>query len=61
MSVKVTVPAPYQMVIKEQKKKQENMTSKSDMQMVHKLLRKKEYCMSKTNIMLNIHVSGHLL
>ncbi|XP_036852523.1 protein FAM161A isoform X3 [Manis javanica] len=39
---KITVPEPFQMMIREQKKKEENMKSKSDMEMVHKLLKKQE-------------------
>lgn len=39
---KITVPEPFQMMIREQKKRQENMKSKSDIEMVHKLLKKEE-------------------
>ncbi|XP_054442904.1 protein FAM161A [Pteronotus mesoamericanus] len=39
---KITVPEPFQMMIREQKKKEENMKSKSDIEMVRKLLRKQE-------------------
>uniref|UniRef100_A0A8C3WTR9 Protein FAM161A n=1 Tax=Catagonus wagneri TaxID=51154 RepID=A0A8C3WTR9_9CETA len=38
---KITVPEPFQMMIREQKKK-ENMKSKSDVEVVHKLLEKQE-------------------
>ncbi|XP_039742975.1 protein FAM161A isoform X2 [Pteropus medius] len=39
---KITVPEPFQMMIREQKKKEENMKSKSDIEMVQKLLKKQE-------------------
>ncbi|XP_068420939.1 protein FAM161A isoform X1 [Eschrichtius robustus] len=39
---KITVPEPFQMMIREQKKKEENMKSKSDIEMAHKLLKKQE-------------------
>ncbi|XP_059515686.1 protein FAM161A isoform X1 [Myotis daubentonii] len=39
---KITVPEPFQMMIREQKKKEENMKYKSDIDMVHKLLKKQE-------------------
>lgn len=39
---KITVPEPFQMMIREQKKKEENMKYKSDIEMVHKLLKKQE-------------------
>ncbi|XP_066234290.1 protein FAM161A isoform X2 [Saccopteryx leptura] len=39
---KITVPEPFQMMIREQKKKEDNMKSKSDIEMVHKLLKKQE-------------------
>uniref|UniRef100_A0A5G2QGZ1 Protein FAM161A n=2 Tax=Sus scrofa TaxID=9823 RepID=A0A5G2QGZ1_PIG len=39
---KITIPEPFQMMIREQKKKEENMKSKSDVEMVHKLLKKQE-------------------
>nr|XP_019573173.1 PREDICTED: protein FAM161A isoform X2 [Rhinolophus sinicus] len=39
---KITVPEPFQMMIREQKKKEENMKSKSDIEMVHELLKKQE-------------------
>ncbi|XP_023084106.1 protein FAM161A isoform X2 [Piliocolobus tephrosceles] len=38
----ITVPEPFQMMIREQKKKEESMKSKSDIEMVHKLLKKQE-------------------
>ncbi|XP_045405647.1 protein FAM161A isoform X1 [Lemur catta] len=38
----ITVPEPFQMMIREQKKKQEAMKSKSDIEMAHKLLKKQE-------------------
>lgn len=38
----ITVPEPFQMMIREQKKKEENMKSKSDIEMVQKLLKKQE-------------------
>uniref|UniRef100_A0A8C6BAV6 Protein FAM161A n=2 Tax=Monodon monoceros TaxID=40151 RepID=A0A8C6BAV6_MONMO len=39
---KITVPEPFQMMIREQKKKEENMKSKSDIEMARKLLKKQE-------------------
>uniref|UniRef100_A0A8C0TZ20 Protein FAM161A n=1 Tax=Canis lupus familiaris TaxID=9615 RepID=A0A8C0TZ20_CANLF len=39
---KITVPEPFQMMIREQRKKEENMKSKSDIEMVHQLLKKQE-------------------
>ena len=39
---KITVPEPFQMMIREQKKKEENMKSKSDTEMEQKLLKKQE-------------------
>ncbi|XP_059798678.1 protein FAM161A isoform X1 [Balaenoptera ricei] len=39
---KITVPEPFQMMIREQKKKEENMKSKSDIEMAHILLKKQE-------------------
>ncbi|XP_005884703.1 PREDICTED: protein FAM161A, partial [Myotis brandtii] len=39
---KITVPEPFQMMIREQKKKEENMKYKSDIEMAHKLLKKQE-------------------
>ncbi|XP_010808411.1 protein FAM161A isoform X3 [Bos indicus] len=39
---RITVPEPFQMMVREQKKKEENMKSKSDIEMVHKLLKKQE-------------------
>ncbi|XP_024408518.1 protein FAM161A isoform X1 [Desmodus rotundus] len=39
---KITVPEPFQMMIREQKKKEENLKSKSDIEMVHELLKKQE-------------------
>ena len=39
---RITVPEPFQMTVREQKKKEENMKSKSDIEMVHKLLKKQE-------------------
>ncbi|XP_047301918.1 protein FAM161A isoform X1 [Homo sapiens] len=38
----ITVPEPFQMMIREQKKKEESMKSKSDIEMVHKALKKQE-------------------
>ncbi|XP_073867785.1 protein FAM161A isoform X11 [Macaca fascicularis] len=38
----ITVPEPFQMMIREQKKKEESMKSKSDIEMVDKLLKKQE-------------------
>ncbi|XP_033095054.1 protein FAM161A isoform X3 [Trachypithecus francoisi] len=38
----ITVPEPFQMMIREQKKKEESMKSKSDIEMLHKLLKKQE-------------------
>nr|XP_003734777.1 protein FAM161A isoform X1 [Callithrix jacchus] len=38
----ITVPEPFQMMIREQKKKEESMKSKSDIEMAHKLLKKQE-------------------
>ncbi|KAM5249976.1 protein FAM161A isoform 2-T2 [Hipposideros larvatus] len=39
---KITVPEPFQMMIREQKKKEENMKSKSDIEKALKLLKKQE-------------------
>ncbi|XP_074197297.1 protein FAM161A isoform X5 [Camelus bactrianus] len=39
---RITVPEPFQMMIREQKKKEENMKSKSEAEMVRKLLKKQE-------------------
>ncbi|XP_036903902.1 protein FAM161A isoform X2 [Sturnira hondurensis] len=39
---KITVPEPFQMMIREQKKKEENLKSKSDIEMVCNLLKKQE-------------------
>ncbi|XP_023989367.1 protein FAM161A isoform X2 [Physeter macrocephalus] len=39
---KITVPEPFQMMIREQKKKEENMKSKSDIETARKLLKKQE-------------------
>ncbi|XP_047708430.1 protein FAM161A isoform X2 [Prionailurus viverrinus] len=39
---KVTVPEPFQMMIREQRKKEANMKSKPDIEMVHQLLKKQE-------------------
>ncbi|XP_036729833.1 protein FAM161A isoform X2 [Balaenoptera musculus] len=39
---KITVPEPFQMMIREQKKKEENMKSKSDIEMARILLKKQE-------------------
>ncbi|XP_008160671.2 protein FAM161A isoform X2 [Eptesicus fuscus] len=39
---KITVPEPFQMMIREEKKKEENMKYKSDIEMLHKLLKKQE-------------------
>ncbi|XP_030733197.1 protein FAM161A isoform X2 [Globicephala melas] len=39
---KITVPEPFQMMIREQKKKEENMKSKSDIEMARKQLKKQE-------------------
>ncbi|XP_068837110.1 protein FAM161A [Capricornis sumatraensis] len=39
---RITVPEPFQMTVREQKKKEESMKSKSDIEMVHKLLKKQE-------------------
>ncbi|XP_029793302.1 protein FAM161A isoform X1 [Suricata suricatta] len=39
---KITVPEPFQMMIREQRKKEENMKSKSHTEMVHQLLKKQE-------------------
>ncbi|XP_010595540.1 protein FAM161A isoform X1 [Loxodonta africana] len=39
---KITVPEPFQMMIREQKKKDENMKSKSDIETVRQLLKKQE-------------------
>ncbi|XP_003363039.1 protein FAM161A isoform X1 [Equus caballus] len=39
---KITVPEPFQMMVREQKKKEENMKSRSDIEMVDKLLKKQE-------------------
>ncbi|XP_045684257.1 protein FAM161A isoform X2 [Phyllostomus hastatus] len=39
---KITVPEPFQMMIREQKKREENLKSKSDIEMVHKLLKTQE-------------------
>ncbi|XP_015092514.2 protein FAM161A isoform X1 [Vicugna pacos] len=39
---RLTVPEPFQMMIREQKKKEENMKSKSEAEMVRKLLKKQE-------------------
>ncbi|XP_006863041.1 PREDICTED: protein FAM161A isoform X2 [Chrysochloris asiatica] len=39
---KITVPEPFQMMIREQKKRDENMKSKSDIEMIHRLLKKQE-------------------
>ncbi|KAM7078782.1 protein FAM161A isoform 3-T3 [Molossus nigricans] len=39
---KITVPEPFQMTIREQKKKEKNMKYKSDIEMVHKLRKKQE-------------------
>nr|XP_020030602.1 protein FAM161A isoform X1 [Castor canadensis] len=38
----ITVPVPFQMMIREQKKKEEAMKSRSDIEMGHKLLKKQE-------------------
>uniref|UniRef100_A0A8D2DUG9 Protein FAM161A n=1 Tax=Sciurus vulgaris TaxID=55149 RepID=A0A8D2DUG9_SCIVU len=38
----ITVPAPFQMMIREQKKKEEAMKSKSNIETVHQLLKKQE-------------------
>ncbi|XP_067561045.1 protein FAM161A isoform X2 [Pseudorca crassidens] len=39
---KITVPEPFQMMVREQKKKEENMKSKSDIEMARKQLKKQE-------------------
>ncbi|KAF6103293.1 FAM161 centrosomal protein A [Phyllostomus discolor] len=39
---KITVPEPFQMMIREQKKREENLKSKSDIEMVRKLLKTQE-------------------
>ncbi|XP_042788316.1 protein FAM161A isoform X5 [Panthera leo] len=39
---KITVPEPFQMMIREQRKKEANMKSKPDIEMVHQLLKKQE-------------------
>ncbi|XP_034515089.1 protein FAM161A isoform X2 [Ailuropoda melanoleuca] len=39
---KITVPEPFQMMIREQRKKEENMKSKSDTETVRQLLKKQE-------------------
>ncbi|XP_054557564.1 protein FAM161A isoform X2 [Talpa occidentalis] len=39
---KITVPEPFQMTIREQKKKEEDMKSKSDLEMLHNALEKEE-------------------
>ncbi|XP_004397779.1 PREDICTED: protein FAM161A isoform X2 [Odobenus rosmarus divergens] len=39
---KITVPEPFQMMIREQRKKEENMKSKSDIEMVRQLLKEQE-------------------
>ncbi|XP_037019551.2 protein FAM161A isoform X2 [Artibeus jamaicensis] len=39
---KITVPEPFQMMIREQKKREENLKSKSDIEMVCKLLKNQE-------------------
>ncbi|KAM9187499.1 protein FAM161A [Dugong dugon] len=39
---KITVPEPFQMMTREQKKREENMKSKSNIEMVHKLSKKEE-------------------
>ncbi|XP_022360105.1 protein FAM161A isoform X2 [Enhydra lutris kenyoni] len=39
---KITVPEPFQMMIREQRKKEENMKSKSDIEMAHQVLREQE-------------------
>ncbi|XP_004476590.2 protein FAM161A isoform X1 [Dasypus novemcinctus] len=38
----ITVPEPFQMMIREQKKKEENMKSKSDIEMAHNLLKNQD-------------------
>ncbi|XP_004867288.1 protein FAM161A isoform X2 [Heterocephalus glaber] len=38
----ITIPVPFQMMIREQKKKEEFMKSKSDIEIVHKLLKSEE-------------------
>ncbi|KAL0615836.1 Protein FAM161A [Plecturocebus cupreus] len=38
----ITVPEPFQMMIREQKKKEESMKSKSDIEIAHKLLKNQE-------------------
>ncbi|XP_021566451.1 protein FAM161A isoform X2 [Carlito syrichta] len=38
----ITVPEPFQMMIREQRKKEESMKSRSDLEMVQKLLKKQE-------------------
>lgn len=39
---RITVPEPFQMMIREQRKKEENMKSKSDIEMAHQVLREQE-------------------
>lgn len=39
---RITVPEPFQMTVREQKKKEENMKSKSDIELVHNCSRNKK-------------------